>query len=131
MMIHTLVFQLHPNGNLVHENTILCMQILLIGLLIPFRLFFSHTVKTVEHSPEKMRLKPINAELEEPGCRLPQNFSGHWANAANIDADLFINETHVVETYDLDRDRFRRTTYVCNEQKESLIVMARIAIDGW
>lgn len=49
----------------------------------------------------------------EPGCRLPQNFSGDWINTANIDADVFINETHIIETYYPDEGRYRRTIYVC------------------
>lgn len=51
--------------------------------------------------------------MVEPGCRLPQNFSGDWINTANIDADVFINETHIIETYYPDEGRFRRTIYVC------------------
>lgn len=100
-------------------------------LFIPFRLFFSHTLKTIKHSPELLRIRPVNAKLEEPACRLPQNFSGDWANAANIDADLFINETHLIETNNSGKDHYHKTTYVCKEQRDSLVVMARIASDGW
>lgn len=53
------------------------------------------------------------AEVVEPGCRLPQNFSGDWINTANIDADVFINETHIIETWYPDEGRYRRTIYVC------------------
>lgn len=51
--------------------------------------------------------------MVEPGCRLPQNFSGSWINTANIDADVVINETHIIETHYPDEGRFRRTIYVC------------------
>lgn len=89
-----------------------------------------NTLKTVEQSPERYKITPVKAEVVEPGCRLPQNFSGEWINTANIDADLFINETHIIETYYPDEGRYRRTIYVCREQRDSRIMMARLTVDG-
>lgn len=90
-----------------------------------------NTLKTPEKSPERMRITPVKAEVVEAGCRLPQNFSGDWVNTANIDADVFINETHLIETYYPDRARYRRTIYVCKEQRDTRIMMARLTVDGW
>lgn len=73
----------------------------------------------------------MKAEVVEAGCRLPQNFSGDWVNTANMDADVFINETHVIETWYPDEARFRRTIYVCREQRGSRYMMARLTVDGW
>jgi len=73
----------------------------------------------------------VKAEVVEAGCRLPQNFSGEWVNTANMDADVFINETHVIETWYPDEARFRRTIYVCREQRGSRYMMARLTVDGW
>lgn len=98
---------------------------------MPFRLFFSHTLTTVKHSPELLRIKPIKADMGEPGCRLPNDFSGYWANAAKIDADLLINETHLIETFNQGKDRSHRSTYVCKEQRDSRFMMAHMANDGW
>lgn len=67
----------------------------------------------------------------EPGCRLPQNYSGDWVNTANMDADVFINETHIIETWYPDEARFRRTIYICREQRGSRYMMARLTVDGW
>lgn len=67
----------------------------------------------------------------EPGCRLPQNYSGDWVNTANMDADVFINETHIIETWYPDEARYRRTIYVCREQRGSRYMMARLTVDGW
>ncbi|XP_026751137.1 uncharacterized protein LOC113511659 [Galleria mellonella] len=89
-----------------------------------------NTLKTVEKSPERYRVTPVKAEVVEPGCRLPQNFSGDWINTANIDADVFINETHIIETYYPDESRYRRTIYVCREQRDSRVMMARLTVDG-
>lgn len=89
-----------------------------------------NTLKTVEKSPERMRITPVKAEVVVPGCRLPQNFSGDWVNTANIDADVFINETHIIETYHPDRARWRRSIYVCREQRDTRIMMARLTVDG-
>ncbi|KAG4078615.1 hypothetical protein HA402_015205 [Bradysia odoriphaga] len=89
-----------------------------------------NTLKTVEKSPERMRVTPVKAEVVVPGCRLPQNFSGEWVNTANIDADVFINETHIIETYHPDRARWRRSIYVCREQRDTRIMMARLTVDG-
>lgn len=48
-----------------------------------------------------------------------------------MDADVFINETHVIETWYPDEARFRRTIYVCREQRGSRYMMARLTVDGW
>lgn len=89
-----------------------------------------NTLNTPEKSPERMRVTPVKSEVVEPGCRLPQNFSGEWVNTANIDADVVINETHIIETYFPDRARYRRTIYVCKEQRDTRIMMARLTVDG-
>lgn len=90
-----------------------------------------NTLKTVEKSPERLRVTPVKAEVVEPGCRLPQDMSGNWINTANIDADIFINETHIIETWYPDEGRYRRTIYVCREQRDSRVMMARLTVDGW
>lgn len=89
-----------------------------------------NTLKTVEKSPERLRVTPVKAEVVEPGCRLPQNFSGDWINTANIDADIFINETHIIETWYPDEGRYRRTIYVCRQQRDTRYMMARLTVDG-
>lgn len=109
-----------------------------------------NTLKTVEKSPERLRITPgklhnnlfyqniqnnfyvsVKSEVVEPGCRLPQNFTGKWINTANIDADIFINETHIIETWYPDEGRYRRTIYVCREQRDTRVMMARLTVDGW
>ncbi|XP_046618155.1 uncharacterized protein LOC124304135 isoform X1 [Neodiprion virginianus] len=89
-----------------------------------------NTLKTVEKSPERLRITPVKSEVVDPGCRLPQNMSGDWINTANIDADIFINETHIIETWYPDEGRFRRTIYVCREQRDTRVMMARLTVDG-
>lgn len=90
-----------------------------------------NTLKTVEQSPQRLRITPVKAEVIEPGCRLPEDMSGNWINTANIDADIFINETHIIETWYPDVGRYRRTIYVCREQRDSRVMMARLTVDGW
>ncbi|CAG9864614.1 unnamed protein product [Phyllotreta striolata] len=89
-----------------------------------------NTLKTVEKSPERLHITPVKSEIVQPGCRLPQNFTGEWINTANIDADIFINETHIIETWYPDEGRYRRTIYVCREQRDSRVMMARLTVDG-
>lgn len=89
-----------------------------------------NTLKTPESSPERMRITPVKTEVVEAGCRLPQNFSGDWINTANIDADVMINETHIIETYYPDRARYRRTIYTCHQQRDTRYMMARLTVDG-
>ncbi|KAG8230086.1 hypothetical protein J437_LFUL009205 [Ladona fulva] len=89
-----------------------------------------NTLKTPEQSPERLRITPIKSEVVVPGCRLPQNFSGEWINTANLDADVFINETHIIETWYPDDSRYRRTIYVCREQRDTRYMMARLTVDG-
>ncbi|XP_043477795.1 uncharacterized protein LOC122508478 [Leptopilina heterotoma] len=89
-----------------------------------------NTLKTVEQSPERLRVKPVKAEVVEPGCRLPQNMTGRWINTANIDANVVINETHIMETWNPDQSRSRDVTYVCQEQRGTRVMMARLTVDG-
>ncbi|XP_049789762.1 uncharacterized protein LOC126195273 [Schistocerca nitens] len=89
-----------------------------------------NTLKTVEQSPERLHLTPVKSEAVVPGCTLPQNFSGEWINTANIDADIFINETHIMETWYPDEGRFRRTIYVCHQHRGTRYMMARLTVDG-
>lgn len=81
--------------------------------------------------PERFCFILVKSEVVEPGCRLPQNFSGDWINTANIDADIFINETHIIETWYPDEGRYRRTIYVCRQQRDTRYMMARLTVDGW
>ena len=78
-----------------------------------------------------MRLKPVRSEIVKPSCLLPENFTGEWINTANIDADVFINSTHIVEEWHPDVSRWRKAVYVCQEQKDTRYLMARLTIDGW
>ncbi|XP_065088126.1 uncharacterized protein udt [Ochlerotatus camptorhynchus] len=89
-----------------------------------------NTLNTVEKSPERYRVTPVKSDVVEPGCRFPQNFTGEWINTANIDAEVTINETHIIETYYPDRARYRRTIYICREQRDTRIMMARLTVDG-
>lgn len=89
-----------------------------------------NTLKTPETSPERLKLTPVKAEFVEPGCTLPQNFSGEWVNTANIDADVSISETHINETYYPDKARYRKTIYVCRERRGNRVMMARLTVDG-
>jgi len=75
-------------------------------------------------------LTPVKSETVTPGCNLPQNFSGHWINTANIDADVYINQTHIVETWHPDVGRSRRTVYICKESRDSRILLTRLNVDG-
>ena len=61
--------------------------------------------RQVEKAPERMRLTPVRSKVVTPGCLLPENFTGDWINTANIDADVFINSTHVVEEWHPDVSR--------------------------
>lgn len=90
-----------------------------------------NTLKTVEKSPERLRVTPVKTEVIIPGCRLPQNMTGDWINTANIDAEVMINETHITETWHPDEGRSRKIIYVCQEQRDSRIMMARLTVDGW
>ncbi|KAF6198608.1 hypothetical protein GE061_008360 [Apolygus lucorum] len=89
-----------------------------------------NTLKTVEKSPERLKVTPVKVEVVEPGCRFPQNFTGDWINTANLDAEVVINETHIVETWYPDTGRYRRTIYVCHEQRDTRIMTARLTVDG-
>ncbi|XP_066960494.1 uncharacterized protein udt isoform X1 [Macrobrachium rosenbergii] len=87
-------------------------------------------LKTPENSPFRFRMTPVKQETVNPGCLLPKNFSGEWVNTAHTEADVFINQTHIIETTYPDVGRFRRTIYVCREQRDNRYLMARLNIDG-
>lgn len=73
----------------------------------------------------------VKSEIVTPGCNLPLNFSGNWINTANIDADVYINQTHIVETWHPDIGRSRKTVYVCKESRDTRILLTRLNVDGW
>ncbi|ODM98595.1 hypothetical protein Ocin01_08083 [Orchesella cincta] len=89
-----------------------------------------NTLKGTESAPERLRITPVKSEIVTPGCKLPQNYSGDWINTANLDADVVINSTHVVETWWPDEGRYRKTVYVCKEARGSRYMMARLTVDG-
>ena len=70
-------------------------------------------------------------EVVKASCQLPKHFSGVWVNTANMNADVFINETHVIETWYPDETRFKKTIYVCREQRGSRYMMTRLPVNGW
>lgn len=88
-------------------------------------------LKGSESAPERLRLTPVKSEIVIPSCKLPQNYTGDWINTANLDADVIINSTHIVETYWPDEGRYRKTVYVCKEKRGSRYLMARLTVDGW
>ncbi len=73
----------------------------------------------------------VKSEIVEPSCKLPLNYTGDWINTANLDADVVINSTHIVETWWPDEGRYRKTVYVCKEKRGSRYLMARLTVDGW
>ncbi|XP_037948538.1 uncharacterized protein LOC119680002 isoform X2 [Teleopsis dalmanni] len=87
-------------------------------------------LKTPEHSPEHLKLTPIKTEYIKPGCNLPQYFSGKWINAANINTDIIISETHINQTYFLNRGRSNHVTYVCRERHGNRVMMSHLSVDG-
>ena len=89
-----------------------------------------NVLKTIEKAPERMRLDPVRSRSVVPGCLLPENFTGEWINTANIDANVVINSTHMVETWHPDVSRWRKAVYVCMEQRDTRYMMARLTIDG-
>nr|CAG4641555.1 EOG090X03AK [Eurycercus lamellatus] len=89
-----------------------------------------NTLKSPEDSPERYRMTPVKSETVTPGCNLPLNFSGNWINTANIDADVYINQTHIVETWHPDIGRSRKTVYICKESRDTRILLTRLNVDG-
>lgn len=87
-------------------------------------------LKTPENSPFRFRMTPVKQETVTPGCLLPKNFTGEWVNTAHTEADVMINQTHIIEITYPDIGRYRRTIYVCREQRDNRYMMARLNIDG-
>uniref|UniRef100_T1J8A6 Uncharacterized protein n=1 Tax=Strigamia maritima TaxID=126957 RepID=T1J8A6_STRMM len=87
-------------------------------------------LKTPQESPERLQLTPVKAEVVIPGCNFPQNFTGSWINTANIDAEVIMNTTHIIETWHPDTYRYRRHIYVCQEQRGERYMLARLGVDG-
>ncbi|CAG7835553.1 unnamed protein product, partial [Allacma fusca] len=89
-----------------------------------------NTLRGTESTPERLRITPVSSEIVNPGCKLPENYTGEWINTANLDADVIINSTHIVETWYPDEGRYRKTIYVCRERRGSRYLMARLTVDG-
>ena len=53
-----------------------------------------NTLKTVEKSPERMRLKPVRSNIVEHSCLLPENFTGTYLLSHTYP---FGNEIHRIQ----------------------------------
>ncbi|KAH7640295.1 hypothetical protein HUG17_7762 [Dermatophagoides farinae] len=89
-----------------------------------------NTLKSPQEGPERLRLFPVRAELVQAKCTLPQNFSGIWVNTANFDAEVTINSTTMVEKWRPDTGRIKQEIFICQEQRGSRFVMARLGVNG-
>lgn len=78
-----------------------------------------------------MRLIPVKTETVPAKCTLPANFTGEWVNTANFDAMMQINSTMMVEKWRPDTGRIKQETFVCQEQRGTRFVMARLGVNGW
>ena len=58
-----------------------------------------------------MQMTPVRSLTVEPGCLLPENFTGEWVNTANIDASVKINSTHIIEEWNPDVGRWRKVIF--------------------
>ena len=79
-------------------------------------------------APIRMQLTVRQVTVEPV---LPENFTGAWVNTVNIDADVVMNSTHIVETWHPDVGRWRKAIYICKQQRDSRYMMARLTVDGW
>ncbi|KAG5670009.1 hypothetical protein PVAND_000296 [Polypedilum vanderplanki] len=84
-----------------------------------------NTLKTIENSPEILKIKPITEEFIEPYCKLPENFTGEFFNPAKIDSEVFINETHIIEKFGNNQ-----IIHVCKEQQNTKFMMTRMTVNG-
>lgn len=89
-----------------------------------------NTLKTPQEGPERLRLEPVKTDVIPPKCKLPENFTGEWVNTANFDAEVRINSTHIIEHWKPDQGREKQEVYVCQEKRDTRIVLARLGING-
>ncbi|KAF7491483.1 hypothetical protein SSS_01040 [Sarcoptes scabiei] len=89
-----------------------------------------NTLKSPQEGPERLRLFPVRTELVQSKCTLPQNFSGIWINTANFDAEVTINSTTMIERWRPDTGRIKQEIFICQEQRGSRFVMARLGVNG-
>ena len=89
------------------------------------------TLKSPQEGPERLRLFPVKTESVPAKCTLPQNFTGVLINTANFDAEVVVNSTTMVEKWYPDTNRLKQEIFVCQEQRGSRFVMARLGINGW
>lgn len=89
-----------------------------------------NTLRSPQEGPERLHLFPVKAEDVPAKCHLPNNFTGVWVNTANFDSEVQINSTHMVEKWQPDTGRTKQEIFVCQEQRGSRYVMARLGING-
>lgn len=89
-----------------------------------------NTLKSPQEGPERLRLIPVKTETVPAKCTLPANFTGEWVNTANFDAMVQINSTMMVEKWRPDTGRVKQEIFVCQEQRGSRFVMARLGVNG-
>lgn len=83
-----------------------------------------------QDGPERLHLEPVKTEAVPPKCKLPDNYKGVWINTANFDAEVIINETHIVERWKPDQGREKEQVYICHERRDSRFVLTRLGING-
>ncbi|KAG0726840.1 hypothetical protein GWK47_035780 [Chionoecetes opilio] len=89
-------------------------------------------LKTPENSPFRFRMTPGNqAGDSHSRVSAAQKLLRRLGEHGHTEADVMINQTHIIETTYPDIGRYRRTIYVCREQRDNRYMMARLNIDGW
>ncbi|XP_050501158.1 uncharacterized protein LOC126881136 isoform X2 [Diabrotica virgifera virgifera] len=88
-----------------------------------------NTLISPKESPEVLYLSAVKQNPVEAGCKLPSFIGGDWIDSVNIDAKVFINQTHIAET-DTINGKLLTTDYICQEQRNNIVVMARYSVTG-
>ncbi|XP_057672335.1 uncharacterized protein LOC130903943 isoform X2 [Diorhabda carinulata] len=88
-----------------------------------FEIIYKKCVNIPETNSE-VKLNP-----SKPVCHLSKNFVGEWVDSANVDANIVINETHIIES-NIIGGKLTKTIYICKELRLNTAMMTKLSTQG-
>ncbi|XP_056648527.1 uncharacterized protein LOC130452986 isoform X1 [Diorhabda sublineata] len=88
-----------------------------------------NTLKSPKESPEILYINNVKLNPSKPVCHLSKNFVGEWVDSANVDANIVINETHIIES-NIIGGKLTKTIYICKELRLNTAMMTKLSTQG-
>lgn len=71
------------------------------------------------------------AQLAQPTCNFPRNFSGTWFTVGEFDMRVIINATHMYFRAKIDQYTYKETYYICQQTTETRYLTTAVVVGRW